>query len=225
MKKCLKCGIVKSLDRFLKNQSPCKECRKKLQYKWIAENKEKYLKKRKEWFTKNPGKCKQYNQKNYHRHREERIEKSKAYAMENKEKIVKYSKEYHATPKNRLKRKIFQWENSEKLAAYKREWRKNNPEKSKAIDKNKHHRRKAGQKETDITYKYLIRLKEETRICPYCITLINEYHLDHKIPLSRGGRHEMGNIVYCCARCNMRKNNKTDLEYIQLLINFKTNVH
>lgn len=33
-------------------------------------------------------------------------------------------------------------------------------------------------------------------------------HMDHVIPLSRGGRHAIGNVVPTCARCNLRKHDK-----------------
>ena len=32
-----------------------------------------------------------------------------------------------------------------------------------------------------------------------------EYHLDHRVPLARGGRHEVGNLQATCPRCNLRK--------------------
>jgi len=32
-----------------------------------------------------------------------------------------------------------------------------------------------------------------------------EIHLDHIVPLSRGGAHEPSNLAVACARCNLRK--------------------
>jgi 5-methylcytosine-specific restriction endonuclease McrA len=34
------------------------------------------------------------------------------------------------------------------------------------------------------------------------------YHADHRCAISRGGRHELGNLQLCCPRCNLRKSNK-----------------
>lgn len=41
--------------------------------------------------------------------------------------------------------------------------------------------------------------------CAYCGTALDDCHLDHVIPVSRGGRHAIGNLAYACGRCNRRK--------------------
>jgi 5-methylcytosine-specific restriction endonuclease McrA len=33
-------------------------------------------------------------------------------------------------------------------------------------------------------------------------------HIDHIIPLSRGGRHSIGNLAPACAACNLKKGYK-----------------
>jgi len=38
-------------------------------------------------------------------------------------------------------------------------------------------------------------------------------HIDHIIPLVRGGRHGIGNMAGACARCNSRKGTKLLVEY------------
>jgi len=41
--------------------------------------------------------------------------------------------------------------------------------------------------------------------CFYCGNVGGE--IDHVIPLSKGGRHSIGNLVGCCRTCNSSKNN------------------
>lgn len=36
-----------------------------------------------------------------------------------------------------------------------------------------------------------------------------KWHMDHVIPLSRGGSPELHNVAVACARCNMAKGNRT----------------
>lgn len=43
--------------------------------------------------------------------------------------------------------------------------------------------------------------------------------IDHKNPISRGGRNVYDNIEISCFRCNCRKINKTVSEYFEYLIN------
>ena len=38
-------------------------------------------------------------------------------------------------------------------------------------------------------------------------------HLEHKIPLSRGGTNEKANLDIACKTCNFKKQNKTEEEY------------
>lgn len=53
--------------------------------------------------------------------------------------------------------------------------------------------------------------------CYLCgkITLQGERHVDHVIPLSRGGAHVSSNLAIACAVCNESKNNRTPEEYRQ----------
>lgn len=40
--------------------------------------------------------------------------------------------------------------------------------------------------------------------CAYCTTGVYE-HMDHVVPLSKGGPHSLDNVVPACAPCNRRK--------------------
>lgn len=44
----------------------------------------------------------------------------------------------------------------------------------------------------------------------------NQATVDHIIPRCRGGSHEAGNTVLCCALCNYSKQRYTALEYLFL---------
>lgn len=51
--------------------------------------------------------------------------------------------------------------------------------------------------------------------CYYCgePTEIADWTLDHKMPVSRGGKHR-GNVVGCCQNCNKAKGNMTVAEFL-----------
>lgn len=51
--------------------------------------------------------------------------------------------------------------------------------------------------------------------CYYCEQNLAEYHVDHYIPLSRGGSNGPENLVIACPHCNVSKNNKLPGEWIQ----------
>ena len=52
--------------------------------------------------------------------------------------------------------------------------------------------------------------------CPVCSKKMkrNEKHLDHKVPLSRGGKHSASNVWVLCADCNLSKGSKTVDEWL-----------
>ena len=57
--------------------------------------------------------------------------------------------------------------------------------------------------------------------CTYCQRRIEDpshLHREHAVPLTRGGRDHMDNIVVACARDNRRTGTMTALEYRQFLL-------
>ena len=58
--------------------------------------------------------------------------------------------------------------------------------------------------------------KIATGLCAYCGLRFkpSELTMDHKIPLSRGGRSSKGNCVPCCKDCNNQKKYFTPAELI-----------
>lgn len=77
-------------------------------------------------------------------------------------------------------------------------WRKNNPNKAKAISARRRANKKgAATEDADL---YLIQLIYEG--CP------EGYHVDHIIPISRGGKHHEDNLCYLTISDNLSKKDK-----------------
>lgn len=57
-------------------------------------------------------------------------------------------------------------------------------------------------------------LCEQEYLCPYCGKELDDYHIDHKTPVSRGGRNDEENLHMVCPTCNLKKNRKTHEEYL-----------
>jgi 5-methylcytosine-specific restriction endonuclease McrA len=47
--------------------------------------------------------------------------------------------------------------------------------------------------------------------------LSDQFHIDHKTPISRGGSNDIGNLQILCPTCNMKKGAKTHDEYMRIL--------
>lgn len=60
----------------------------------------------------------------------------------------------------------------------------------------------------DLTTRRILYAEQEGR-CAYCgITLHNDFHLDHVIPLNRSGSNNPDNLACTCAFCNLSKRDK-----------------
>jgi len=61
---------------------------------------------------------------------------------------------------------------------------------------------------------FVIKYEAQEGRCWYCqIELGNEWHTDHRVPMSRGGKNTPENVVLCCAQCNQKKHHKLPHEW------------
>jgi 5-methylcytosine-specific restriction endonuclease McrA len=58
-------------------------------------------------------------------------------------------------------------------------------------------------------------IKRDRSTCRYCGRTVwgKNLHIDHIIPVSRGGHNGATNLVVACAKCNLSKGNKTAQEW------------
>jgi 5-methylcytosine-specific restriction endonuclease McrA len=140
--------------------------------------------------------CKECSRKHSAEYRLTNDEKIKIWRLKNVDKAKEYSKKYNAA-------------NRDKGRERERKWRLNNPEIRKNVDS----RRRAKKLSNGV---YKISKKELKRLysspCFYCGST-NSIHADHVIPISKGGRHSIGNLIPACAKCNMSKGSKLLIEW------------
>lgn len=51
--------------------------------------------------------------------------------------------------------------------------------------------------------------ERDGEVCRYCADTSGPFELDHVIPVSRGGRNKIDNLVVACRTCNRRKSDRT----------------
>lgn len=92
------------------------------------------------------------------------------------------------------------------------EWRRNNPDACRAMAA----RRRAAKRNADGTYSkedVLALFNAQRGCCLYCESALETYHVDHFIPLSRGGTNWPENLVLACGSCNSQKHTKLPWEW------------
>lgn len=148
----------------------------------------------------NPEKVKKWKHDDYERNKEKYKERANKHYEDNLEAKKDYAREY-------------QQKNIQSAIARISQWKRDNPEKTRSYSENRRARKKVGGGVVSPTDIKNIYLKQEG-LCFWCKTEVNEnYHLDHLIPLSRGGLHIIDNMAITCPRCNVVKNKKTPDEF------------
>ncbi|MED4040374.1 HNH endonuclease [Niallia taxi] len=60
--------------------------------------------------------------------------------------------------------------------------------------------------------KKFLRMQGNNMKCLHCATQEGKFEVDHKIPLSRGGKDEINNLQILCKNCNRKKSNRFDFK-------------
>ncbi len=101
----------------------------------------------------------------------------------------------------------------------KRRWRKNNPDHVRAKSRIYSAKRKARKLEIggDHSLEDIVRiLRLQKRRCACCkVKLVSAYHVDHIVPLARGGDNSARNIQVLCPPCNWSKHAKDPIDFMQ----------
>jgi 5-methylcytosine-specific restriction endonuclease McrA len=201
-KHCSQCKQELSFDSFHKckanstgRKSACKSCLKIEAAAYKKANPEKVRQSKSKWNSAN---------------KEKKRLTQALYRQDNKEKLAEYSKRYaseHKAQRN-INNKKYRVQNQAKESARKKRYALENP----TIIRSASSRRRAlllGAKTFLVTDKEIAALYRLP--CFYCGD--KAQHLDHVIPLSRGGTHGIGNLVPACLFCNSSKHDKYVTEW------------
>jgi len=148
-------------------------------------------------------------------------EYGKQYRANNSEQIAASKRDWYLRNPERLSQMTTAWReaNPEKVREYKRAYKLRNPDKDRQYyEQNKWRYEISRAKRRAIKAKasiYVITAKDVSKImsrpCIYCGAKAE--HLEHVIPLSRGGLHSIGNLAPACAKCNLSKGAKLIVEW------------
>jgi 5-methylcytosine-specific restriction endonuclease McrA len=147
----------------------------------------------KRWREKHPEKARQSWQK---------------WQQNNKEKARENSRKSYAKHADVQRAKDAQWraENPEAVRNKARKTYWSNPEKHRE----RSHLRRVKSEHFLVLPKEMKRLYSQP--CAKCLSK-DKTTIDHIIPLSRGGRHSIGNLQTLCLSCNTQKNTRTIMEW------------
>jgi 5-methylcytosine-specific restriction endonuclease McrA len=224
---CTKCHIEKELTEFTlrsdtkKPKGTCKACvsmwnqknwsnnaielrEKGRQYR--EANKEKLAEQKKQYINANQEIVKARKKRHYESRKEYYAELNKQRYLRNKDEHNKATSKYHEA-------------NKDKIAEQKKQYYQT--PKGKAVEKAHKHNRRAqkinnGGRHTAQDILNLFTLQSGK--CPYCSvelssTKRNSFHVDHVIPISKGGSNGPENLQLLCPTCNLSKRAKLPEEF------------
>jgi 5-methylcytosine-specific restriction endonuclease McrA len=149
-----------------------------------------------EYRRKNAARAKEYSRVRVDEHRERYRERRKLHAIEHAESIKKYKQQYHAKHAEELRAKA---------SAYRL------TEQGRKVERSASERRRARELNAPGTFTTAdidaIRVAQGNR-CYICHKKLKQFHIDHFIPLSKGGTNDPGNLRLACPKCNNFKRAK-----------------
>lgn len=198
-KKCNTCKQFKTIDSFSSNKSRkdglscrCKVCVNQHYLK----NKEKIAEYKKQYRKDNAEFLKESKSKYYYENKEKINAKNKINWHTNKDKYLEQHREYYKL-------------NKESIQSKNKEYRKT--EIGKKVFKQARIKRKALIRKAKIGNINIDKLLENKN-CYWCgVDTIDNYHIDHYVPISKGGTHSQDNLVLSCPSCNLKKGSKDPL--------------
>jgi len=138
----------------------------------------------------------------------------RAYVGRNREEINRKQRGYNNTPERRQYMQEYNANpiNQPRIKESKKKYITEKPER-RAATFARYQSQKFGTECKEVTARDLARLINRWNgLCAYCQEA--PYHdLDHIFPLSRGGRHSIGNLLPACRSCNLHKTNSLIVEW------------
>lgn len=139
----------------------------------------------------------------------------KQYYKENTQEIAEYYKEWRKKNIDKLNKYSREWakEHPETVKSNKKEWKIKNPGAVRAHT-HTYQARKIGASGShtaaDIKHQY----EAQEGRCYWCGAAVGDnYHVDHVIPLAKGGSNGPENLVIACPPCNLSKGAKLPHEW------------
>lgn len=192
-------------------------CKRAAASAWRINNRERKAASNKAWAENNREKSRASCKKTREENKDKYLAKEAAYRAANKEKIANRAKEKRLSDIENARRKDAEKyaANPAKALAASSKWRRNNPERSRAIW-HKRRARKAssgGELSCDIEKKLFISQRGKCACCG--LPLGDDYHLDHRMPLALGGSNTDDNIQLLRKLCNLQKGAKHPVDFMQ----------
>lgn len=168
-------------------------------------------------------KCKtcvfEYSKKFYEENKEKKLATGKKWVERNKEKVALYREKYLQNNQERVAQLAREWrqKNSERATASGIAWRAANRGKANEMARNRRAAKRNAEGSHTVEEVNAI-FARQRGLCANCKKKLiqngdGKYHVDHIVPLSKGGSNWASNLQCLCPGCNLRKAAKHPLDW------------
>lgn len=143
-----------------------------------------------------------YKRRHYAKNREKEVARSHKWNQENRDRFNENARKSSLRPHRKPVRQAYIEKNKDKFRIY---------------DLNKHHKRRdSGERKSDIRPEQWFSILEAIgHRCFYCLRSGLKLCMDHFVPLSKGGRHCIENLVPACKHCNGSKWSNMPMDFMK----------
>lgn len=216
---CVACSRARVKAWAADNSSRVRECQRKSYHK----NRDKNLRAMKEWRLANLERERERVRRYQKEHADIARAATKAWVANNRDHVNQKSRERYARlseeARSRRRATAMAWEarNKDAVRKAKREWKRKNPEGVRAYVRKRtamrygcegHHTQK------DI---HSILVAQRWKCANCRVSIRKKRHIDHIVPLSRGGSNNKSNLQGLCPACNMKKSARDPIEFAQMM--------
>ena len=220
MRVCPYCNVASEESNFRPGRKKCRDCEAKDRRSWRAANPEYLREYDRDYYQENKEHRHAYNVAYYMMHQESGKERARKWAREHPEERRAKAREWYADNREHWKAGNKAWlkAHPEKMERMRQQtnmrrarWEKEHPDRSR--DKCARRRALTCGVATAERFSRTDVWKRDSGVCHICGQVCDErnWHLDHLVPLTRGGTHQPANVAVAHPRCNMSRGNRSIL--------------